>query len=264
METNESGTTKPSGFSARDIAELAVRFLPPLYLEEEDDWKQISPEKLQRRLNAEFTPGGSVLMSEIEEVELGEEKLFNPIARPSTFEVLAEAAVERAKILLEVAAGRKRPECWKNEEESHEQRQRFGAEDEPCKGMIEYQKKFGKRDEVTLEEAAEAILSRHSENVRDALIAKWIGLSEEEREEHNFYNHPKIYLQGGVTIHDYADLDANLRLCAKVYGDAIRKQISRKSGKKGGKKSQAKTKYSQAVEPTADPSMPTRTPTRGG
>ena len=219
---------------------MAVAFLPPLPLGK--DWDSLTSEKLEEMLKAEHLPGGSASMDSKEQIELkvGYVSDESTLGKPTSFEILAEAAIHRARILLDIANGKRREERMSLENKKESQMKDEEEEDkELSKSLREFRKKFGQCSEVSLEQVADVVFSSRTEGVKKEFLKRWCDLSEGERKKRGLsIGDLKRDRKSGVTQLDYPQIKKDLLEFVKQSGDAIKRDLQRKSGKKGGKKAQ--------------------------
>ena len=211
--------------SPAEVATLAARFLPPIELP--PDWQESHPEMLKRSLGK---PTGTPFP-------------HSPEYRPDPgwrlpWEVVCEEAVKRARMLLEAAAGKVRPEVasWDaaTAEASAEAKANDAADDELRKG---YDKLAGQRKSLPILEVLKFCLPRASSNeVRMRYFKNYL---EEDRtaynERHRTAQQGPIADQAGRIV-DRQEFPRFVRGFMAAYeerGEAWRKELAREAGAEG-------------------------------
>ena len=227
------------------VARIAAQFLPPLPLPEY--WHQKEPEELEECLAIEMTPNAVWLEERSEHFEAAKERLLNTehLAFPSQFEILAEAALNRARVLLELAHGRILSERNDPSPVAYDDLEMTEKKSAAIANFVEC---FGARHFASIERALELALPKSSPKLRQALFDKVIQLKDDERNKHGFTGNPKI-LSKGMYCRDYPWFEHEIFLAKDLFGEALRKQIARDAGRKGGKKTQAKRRADPLAEP---------------
>lgn len=223
-----------------ELARLAAGILPPLY---PANWQTITAEELREKLNSELKPEQ---VSEVpawvdshfrtplpgEETTGASRKRKKPPG-PSKFEVIAEAAIRRAQILIEFASGSR---TLKPAQPFWFLEQSLGVSAAEKAAQKQFRKRFGKQAKAEVKEAARLVLSRISDRNRARLLEYWFLLSERDRSEKGLEIDPAQF-RSGVQENQFLEFKRDL-LTLKIldYG-ALAKRWAREDGSNGGRKS---------------------------
>lgn len=184
------------------VAGIASQLMPPMELPAR--WKELATAYLAEELRKDILPSAPSL--------------------PSRFEVMAEAAVARARILLDVAAGIKRPERILLEQKTAERQE---AHEKKQKTRTDLSKIFAKLSPAGTPLLLDAVITaalprRTSAKMRDAFIRR-------VREKRINDEH--------VSREDFPKYYSDAKAMWDEDSSALRKSLSRAAGKKGKAKS---------------------------
>jgi hypothetical protein len=217
------------------------------------------PEDLAKTLSFETTPGARPKANDRQRYEDDLARFNKPREiNPSWFQVIAEAAVLRAKILLEIAASNKLPVAEHLRMLRNADNEQRISEDHPEDPSLreEFRRNFGERDGGSLGEVAEFVFDsinpRMSDNVRLWLLKK-LGKLAETDPGNLSPDFPIIDEKGNILFNatvirsEYPAFKRVLLDCYASFHNEAVSQTKAKGSSKGGKTTQARRKAEEAV-----------------
>lgn len=226
--------------SPAEVATLAARFLPPIELPA--DWQESHPETLKRSLGKPtVTPFP-----------------HSPEYRPNPglrlpWEVLCEEAVKRARMLLEAAAGKVRPEVASWDAATDETRAEGKANDAAAEELRKrFDKLAGERLSLPILEVLKFCLPRVKTD--ELRMRYYMNYLEECRTAYNKRHptapQPPISDQAGEIVdrREFPRFVRGFMAAHKIRGEAWRQEVAREAGKKGKAKGVANRQKREAKE----------------
>jgi hypothetical protein len=226
--------------SPAEVATLAARFLPPIELPR--DWQESHPETLKRSLGK---PTGTPFP-------------HSPEYRPDPglrlpWEMVCEEAVKRARMLLEAAAEKVRPEVASWDAATDKARAEAEANDAAAEELRErFDKLAGKRLTLPILEVLKFCQPRvKTDELRMRYFKNYL---EEDRTAYN-ERHPKAHQrpisdQAGriVDRQEFPHFVRGFKAALAIRGEAWRQELAREAGKEGQAKRVANRQNREAKE----------------